>query len=238
MTSVSDLDLDDHRRRICRRMGRPLALLTVGGSHAYGTNHAGSDLDLRGIYVAGIDELVGLGQPRGTYDYDDPDVVVHELGKFAAQAASANPNFLEVLYGPAVHVAEAFRPLYDRRDLFLSARLRRTYHGFARNQLGKFLSGRRSGRLQDGKRRKHLLHCFRTVELAIDTLCRGTMDLTVADPDRLWGYVDGPEPEALERFDWLLGQLDATTTSLPDQPDRQAIHDLVVEVRWRMHDAA
>ena len=43
-------------------LGKHLMFLTIGGSHAYGTNVAGSDVDIRGVALNSKEDLLGLGE--------------------------------------------------------------------------------------------------------------------------------------------------------------------------------
>lgn len=97
-----------------------LSLLTLGGSRAYGTDLPGSDVDVRGVYTAEARRLLdGTGAPD-SYQRDEPDLLVYETGRLFTLAAAANPNVLEVLYGPVLHADAAGRLLVAERDLLLS----------------------------------------------------------------------------------------------------------------------
>lgn len=50
--------------RTHKSLGENIILLTTGGSHAYGTDTEGSDLDIRGITLNSAEELL-------TMDYSD-----------------------------------------------------------------------------------------------------------------------------------------------------------------------
>lgn len=43
-------------------LGKHMMFVTVGGSHAYGTNIEGSDLDIRGVALNSKEDLLGLGE--------------------------------------------------------------------------------------------------------------------------------------------------------------------------------
>ena len=43
-------------------LGKHLMFLTIGGSHAYGTNVKGSDVDIRGVALNSKEDLIGLGE--------------------------------------------------------------------------------------------------------------------------------------------------------------------------------
>lgn len=51
-----------------KQLGKNIVLLTLGGSHAYGTNTKNSDLDIRGIARNTEKELLGLSKFE-TFEY-------------------------------------------------------------------------------------------------------------------------------------------------------------------------
>jgi predicted nucleotidyltransferase len=82
-----------------------LLFLAIRGSHSYGLNVETSDIDLVGIYIASIDELL-LGNRR---DNSDPgyigqiqdekgDIVLYEIERYIELAGKANPSVLECLF--------------------------------------------------------------------------------------------------------------------------------------------
>lgn len=114
--------------------------LTRHGSHAYGTNVADSDMDIRGVCIAPKEYYLGYSKVFENYTQDEPDLVVFELRKFLHLASEANPNVLELLFtDPSDHLGmhPMVRPIFENRDLFLSQRVRHTYSGFAVAQIKK-----------------------------------------------------------------------------------------------------
>lgn len=114
-------------------------LLTNYGSHAYGTNQAGSDLDVRGVAVAPSEYYFGYDQTFEQATQNEPlDLVVFELRKFFRLAAYANSNALELLFtdeSDHLQVTPAGRLLLENRDLFLSRQIKDTFSGYATQQL-------------------------------------------------------------------------------------------------------
>lgn len=45
-----------------KQLDHPILFLTLGGSHAYGTNNENSDIDVRGCFLNRPEELLGLRQ--------------------------------------------------------------------------------------------------------------------------------------------------------------------------------
>lgn len=112
--------------------------LTKHGSHAYGTNIATSDLDLRGIAIAPREYYTGFLKTFNQANQSEPDLTIFELKKFMALAAECNPNVLELLYtDPSDHLimTPLAERLIEKRDSFLSRKVVHTFSGYATSQL-------------------------------------------------------------------------------------------------------
>jgi predicted nucleotidyltransferase len=116
------------------------------GSHAYGTNIEGSDMDVRGICIAPREYHLGY---RHTFEQsvsNDPDVTIFSLQKFCKLAADGNPNALELLfveYDDVLHETYEGACLRKARELFLSTKLKYTLAGYAHSQLRRIETHRR-----------------------------------------------------------------------------------------------
>ena len=121
------------------RVRQPDLLLfeSVAGSRAYGTDLAGSDEDLRGVFVApqafvlGLDQIDQVSDERG-------DVVYYEIGRLMELLLKNNPNALELIAMPEDCVKHR-HPLYDLLEpsLFLSKLCAKTYGEYAMGQIRK-----------------------------------------------------------------------------------------------------
>jgi predicted nucleotidyltransferase len=149
-------------------LARDTIFVTLAGSHAHGTSHATSDVDVRGVCIAPLETRLSLfrsfEQAEGGPDILAPTVleklsaaqplassatkieaVVFDLAKFLGLCAAANPNALEILFADErdwLFETPLWRDIHDRRRLFLSKKVQSTYLGYAMAQLKKIRTHR------------------------------------------------------------------------------------------------
>ena len=114
-----------------------IMLLTLGGSHAYGTNIETSDVDVRGVALDRRTDLLGLSHFEQTEDRKT-DTTVYGFRKMASLLLACNPNVIEMLGCKPEHylvLTEAGQLLRNNRKLFLSRRAANTFGGYASQQL-------------------------------------------------------------------------------------------------------
>lgn len=100
------MKLNDIKTELCKSkyeflntnpsLGRNIVLLGLAGSYAYGTNHQGSDLDIRGIATntkANITTFRDFEQIVDT----GTDTVIYSFDKMMVLFASCNPSAIELL---------------------------------------------------------------------------------------------------------------------------------------------
>ncbi len=109
----------------------------IAGSKAYGTDLPASDEDRRGVFVAPLSFILGLGHIDQVSD-ERGDEVYYELGRFVELLLKNNPNALELIAMPEDCVLHR-HPLYDllRPELFLSKLCARTFGEYAMGQIRK-----------------------------------------------------------------------------------------------------
>lgn len=211
-----------------------LAIVARVGSHAYGTARPDSDDDYRGVYIVPTTDLFRLRRPAETFAREDPDVALHELGKFASLAAAGNPTVLETLWAEPLHLSAAGERLREERGIFLSRRVLKTYGGYATQQIRRAQAGTGGSRGQAHLRReKFLLHTLRLMDTGIALLCTGELRLRVADPEELWARARRPLEETVREFEALnlAIRYAAESSPLPEHPDEARIDALLIELR-------
>jgi hypothetical protein len=220
-------------------------LLGVVGSTAYGLATAESDEDLLGVYLAESRDVLGLdgaSVTSGSEVTTKPDRTMHELGKYCVLALKCNPTVTELLWLPEYRVeTEAGRRLRAMRDSFLSTEyVRSSYGGYALQQakrlLGRHEAGRQGFSADAAKRTaKHGRHCLRLLFQAHRLLRTGELVSDVRDRrEELFaaGELAATDPTGFAAlFEREKATLDAIDSVLPPHANRDAVNDLVVELR-------
>lgn len=127
--------------RTNKHLGSNILFLTLGGSHAYGTNVEGSDIDIRG--VAGSPEILGFNHFEQAID-NQTDTVIYAVNKFVSLLVQGNPNIIELLGNDPelyVNMTPEGQMLLDNKELFLTRRIAYSYGGFANDQLRRLQMG-------------------------------------------------------------------------------------------------
>lgn len=118
-------------------LGDSIILLALGGSHAYGMDMEGSDLDVRGIALNKKEEILLGNDFEATVD-SDKDTTIYSFSKIIQLLTSNNPNAFEILGCRPEHylyLSEIGRELVENRKMFLSQMCIHTFGGYAASQL-------------------------------------------------------------------------------------------------------
>jgi len=114
-----------------------MLLQCISGSKAYGLDHAGSDTDIRGVFLLPQTRFYGLSRPELAAN-DSNDIVYYELGRFFDLLLKNNPNILELLDPPADTVLYKHPLLQELHpEMFLSRLCHQTFAGYALSQVRK-----------------------------------------------------------------------------------------------------
>lgn len=120
-----------------KNLGNNIILLTLGGSHAYGMDKEGSDLDVRGIALNSKEEVL-LATDFEQVVNVDTDTTVYSFNKMLELLSKCNPNTIEELGCIPEHylfLSDIGKELLERRKMFLSKICVHTFGGYAGSQL-------------------------------------------------------------------------------------------------------
>lgn len=213
-----------------------IVLAGIVGSTAYGLAREGSDEDRLGIFQRPTRQHLGFGPGRDSTVSHEPDVTVHELGKFISLALKCNPTITDLLW---LETYDEITPLGEKliaaREAFLSSsRVASSYIGYASSQFKKLQSrGYESFQAGMGDRNaKHTRHMFRLLEQGRQLLSTGRLTVKVSDPG--W-YLKVLPKLNLEQLSALFAErvegVINTPSALPDQPDRARLEALLIDAR-------
>lgn len=121
--------------------------LMLAGSHAYGTNMEGSDVDLRGVMIPKDPEYyMGFHSHFEQYSESEPeDLTIYNMQKAFHLIANCNPNMVELLFTEEKFyrvLKPEWKKVIEHRDKFLSKKARYTYTGYAFAQLKRIKTAR------------------------------------------------------------------------------------------------
>ena len=245
-----------HLEALLGRQPYGLVMATISGAHLYGFPSVDSDIDVRGIHLLPVEEVVGLRtgpetiesmeEPSDTNGQLELDVVTHDLRKFCTLLLRRNGYVLEQLLSPLVlRTSAVHEELVALAPGCITRHHAHHYLGFASTQWKLFEKER-------PRRLKPLLYEYRVLLTGIHLMRTGVIEanLAVLNEDARITYLDeliaqkrgaeqGTIPDAdMPRYEAdcarLRGELEAERdrTHLPDAPSvRDALHDLVVRAR-------
>lgn len=108
--------------RTNEHLGPNIILLTLGGSHAYGTATENSDLDVRGCALNSKMQIL-TNENFEQFTNDATDTVIYSFNKLISLLSNCNPNTIEILGCRPEHylyLNKIGQELLDHSHLFLS----------------------------------------------------------------------------------------------------------------------
>lgn len=154
--------------RTNEHLGNRIIFLTLGGSHAYGTNIEGSDVDVRGCALNSKSDLLGLTNYEQVIE-SATDTTVFGFNKLISLIVNCNPNTIEMLGCKPEHyfmMTPIGQELMDNKKLFLSKRAVHSFGGYANQQLRRLENALARDTYPQAEKERHIL---KSVQFAMQT---------------------------------------------------------------------
>lgn len=140
-------------------LGNRIILLGLGGSHAYGTNREGSDLDIRGVTLNSKEQIL-TNEKFEQFINEATDTTIYSFTKIVKLLTDVNPNVIELLglkQEQYLYLSPIGQELLDNKQLFLSQRAVYSFGGYANAQLRR-LDNKAVRDVEQAKREQHILN--------------------------------------------------------------------------------
>lgn len=139
-------------------LGNRIILMGVSGSHGYGTNREGSDVDFRGVALNRPSDLLGLTTFE-QFEDRKTDTVIFSFNKLVGLLLNCNPNTIEILgldEDQYLICSDLGKYLLDHKYLFLSKRAAASFGHYANAQLRRLQNAIARDTLAQAEREKHI----------------------------------------------------------------------------------
>lgn len=166
-------------------LGSNIILLTLGGSHAYGTNVEGSDVDVRGCALNSKEEIL-TNKNFEQFVNEETDTTIYSFNKLISLLTNTNPNTIELLGCKPEHylyLSPIGKELLDNKHLFLSKKCIHSFGGYANAQLRR-LDNKAARLVSQSEQEQHI---FKSIEHASATFRERYFE---RDDDAIKLYID------------------------------------------------
>jgi predicted nucleotidyltransferase len=147
-----------------------LIFLTLGGSHAYGTNVEGSDIDIRGVCLHRPQDLIGLSNFEQVVN-TETDTTVYSFNKLISLLLNCNPNTIEVLGCRPEHyfmMTDIGKEFIANRKMFLSKWAVNSFAGYAIAQLNRLKNNLARHTYAQPEKEEHMLSSMKQAMLTFN----------------------------------------------------------------------
>lgn len=210
-----------------------IVLETVTGSHAYGLNHAKSDLDKMGIFVSDTVKVAGLDWSARKESWSDAgptgdDSSYHEIGKYLKLVLGSNPTLIELMFMDDYLVLDDIgQGIIDLRgDILHSRGVKSAYIGYSYSQLKRVF--------EDGPREfkpKMARHTLRIARQGLELLETGSASVRVSDPQEFFDFTEKPFSVMIDELSKAVDAVRDAKSVLRDTPDREKVRSFLEDVR-------
>ena len=202
----------------------------VVGSTAYGLNHKDSDVDRLGIFAFDTTVLHGLSTPDESVVTKDPDLQMHEVGKFCRLALKVNTTVTELLWlDDYEESTDLGADLVCLGSSFLSKKyVRDSYLGYATSNLKKVTAGTST--------EKNQRHLYRLLIQGYELYTTGGLTVRVSNPQDVINFGKLPAAQVQDTFKDYQSMFDKARSPLPDEPNTAAVERFLLKVRRNYYD--
>lgn len=234
-------------------------LYALRGSHAHNMYIPSTeptsidDVDTMGVYIAPVEKYLGISthserqaDKSSTFKSGEFDYEFHEFRKFLCLLIKSNPNVIGMLWlKPHCYIKTTVtgRYLIANREVFSSKRAYHSFTGYAHAQLHKMTHLAFEGYM--GEKRKNLVtkfgydtknaaHCLRLLQMGIEFLATGELNVWREDADKFL---------TVKRGEWTLEQVKTeadrlfkladealVTSPLPYSPNKEKANEICMDV--------
>lgn len=146
-------------------LGENIMFLTLGGSHAYGTNIEGSDVDVRGCAMNSAQDILGFSNFEQRVD-TVTDTTIYGFNKLISLLLSCNPNTIELLGNKPdqyFYITPTGQMLLENKKLFLSQTAVHAFGGYANQQLRRLQNALAHDHYPQDEKERHILGTCKSV---------------------------------------------------------------------------
>jgi predicted nucleotidyltransferase len=176
-----------------------IALIGLGGSHAYGTETPDSDLDIRGIATNTARDILARQDFEHVVNVDT-DTTIYSLDKMIFLLCENNPNTMEILGLKPEHYLytnKIGKILLENKSLFISKRCIQSFGGYADDQLRRMENKAASKAVQEKqienilKSIQNAMYDFKTRHYPFpEDAIKLYMDKSIKDPNEQEIFMD------------------------------------------------
>lgn len=178
-----------------------ILMLCVAGSRLYGTDHAESDWDIRGIIVPPKDYWVGAKKFEIFERKEDENkigITLYDIRKFIDLVSQGSPNIIELLFvNSHIFVDDLWEGFRQRIAALITKQSYMNYHNYGLSQVNKSLNknsskpSRKESVDKFGYDTKFAMHAFRLLGQAKEILETGKLTFPRPDAQFLKDVKDG-----------------------------------------------
>lgn len=219
---------------------RKTLVRAVVGSTAYGLNRDGSDVDELGIFISPTLQIAGLfwSGKKETKVKTEPDLTLHEVGKFLRLALKGNPTILELFWVPKYEKCtyDGARIMALDKAVLSHKAVRDAYLGYAVSQARR-LEQRGDSFSADTRKRtaKHGRHMLRLLRQSQQLALSAELDLVIPENQRqlYWDFDDMTPEQMLSVYERekSLAEQAFENSVLPEHPNVQQVDRVLRDVR-------